>query len=136
MPRTTKTLVANIIELDPEAVPNDAAMEGFILAANELVTECCAGANGPSSSYSDARLELIERWLAAHFYTTRDPRLASEGAGGISVSYQSTVGFGFDASHYGQMAVRLDTNGGLARLNEDMKKGKPRQAVHWLGTAS
>jgi hypothetical protein len=30
--------------------------------------------------------------------------------------------------------MRLDTNGGLAKLNDDMKKGKPRVGAVWLGT--
>mgnify|MGYP007061974533 CR=1 FL=1 len=133
MARTTRSNVGEIIELDASVIPNDAAMLPFITVANELVTELCTGSKGPTPVYSAARLELIERWLAAHFYTNRDPRAASESAG-VSVSYQSQVGLGLDTSHYGQTAMRLDTNGGLAGLNEDTKKGKPRVKVSWLGT--
>lgn len=135
MSRTTRANIAGIIELDAEIVPDDAAMEPYILVASELVTECCTGANAPKGGeYSDVRLELIERWLAAHIYTNRDPRAASESAGPVSVSYQSRVDLGFDTSHYGQMAMRIDTNGGLSRLNEDTKKGKPRIGAVWLGS--
>lgn len=134
MARTTKAQIEAIIEVDATVVPDDAAMEPFILVANELVTERCTGAAGPSTPYTDARLEMIERWLAAHFYTNRDPRVTDERAGGVSATYQSSVGLGFDTSHYGQMAMRLDTNGGLAKLNEDTKKGRPRVRVVWPGT--
>ena len=135
MPRTTLAAVAGIIETDPQVVPDEAAMLPFIEVASELVTECCTGAAGPAVEYSTTRLELIERWLAAHFYTNRDPRATSEGAGGVSSSYQSSVALGFDTSHYGQTAMRLDTNGGLAVLNQDTKKGgKRRVGVAWLGT--
>ena len=133
MPRTTKAQVEEIIELDSTVVPDEAAMLPFITVANELVTEACTGDNGPATAYSSTRLELIERWLAAHLYTNRDPRTTSESAG-VSASYQSAVGLGFDTSHYGQTAMRLDTNGGLAKINEDTKKGKPRVGVKWLGT--
>lgn len=133
MPRTTMAQIAGIIELDAEIVPDDAAMLPFIEIANELVTECCTGTKGPASAYSDVRLELIERWLAAHFYAQRDPRYASESAG-VSVSYQSSVAIGFDNTHYGQQAMRLDTNGALAANNENAKKGRRRASGYWLGT--
>jgi len=133
MPRTTKDEIEEIIELDAEIIPDDAAMAPFILVANELVTECCTGDAGPATDYTDARLELIERWLAAHLYTNRDPRAVSERAGSVGATVQSRVDLGFDTSHYGQSAMRLDTNGGLAKLNDDMKKGKPRVGASWLG---
>lgn len=133
MARTTLAQVETIIELDAELIPDEAALTPFIDVANELVTEACV-TNGPETAYTDARLELIERWLTAHIYTIRDPRVANERAGAVGVSYQSSVGLGFDTSHYGQMAMRLDTNGGLAKLNTDTKKGRPRVGVQWLGT--
>lgn len=133
MPRTTMAQIAGIIELDSEIVPDEAAMLPFIEIANELVTECCTGSKGPTVAYSDTRLELIERWLAAHFYTQRDPRYTNESAG-VSVGYQSTVALGFDNSHYGQQAMRLDTNRGLAVVNENTKKGLRRPSAFWLGT--
>lgn len=133
MARTTRALVGTIIELDPEVIPDDAAMEPFITVANELVTEACVD-NGPSTAYTSARLELIERWLAAHLYTNRDPRAVNEKAGAVGATYQSKVDLGFDTSHYGQTAMRLDTNGGLAKLNDDAKKGRPRVSVYWPGT--
>jgi len=135
MVRTTKAQVESIIELDVSVVPDDAAMEPFITVANELVTECCTDTAGPDTEYTDERLELIERWLAAHLYTHRDPRYISEKAGSTAGAFQSRVGLGFDTSHYGQTAMRLDTNGGLAKLNDDTKKGKPRVSAAWLGLA-
>lgn len=132
--RTNRTAIAGIIEVDEVIVPNDAAMEPFIMVANQLVTECCTGTKGPTTPYGDARLEVIERWLAAHFYAQRDPRFTNEGADGVSAGYQSSVALGFDNTHYGQMAMRMDTNGGLAALNEDTKKGKVRIGATWLGT--
>lgn len=133
MARTTKAYIATIIELDVSIVPNDAAMEPFITVANELVTEVCTGDSGPATAYTDARLELIERWLAAHFYAIRDPRVANESAGGVSASYESRVDLGLNLTRYGQMAMMLDTNGGLAKLDVDIKKGKPHVGVFWPG---
>lgn len=134
MSRTSRANVAMIIELDVTVVPDDAAMAPFIDVAGELVTEHCTGASGPATPYTDTRLELVERWLAAHFYSCRDPRAKSEGAGSVNVTYDITGGLGFDGTTYGQTAMRLDTNGGLTRLNENTKKGKPNAKVIWLGT--
>lgn len=111
MPRTTLDLLKKIID-----VSSDETAEQAITDANDLVTEVCGGAG-----YTDGRLESIERYLAAHFYTVYDPRAVSGGAGGASESYQSAVAVGFDSSHYGQMAMRLDTAGGLAAINAKAK---------------
>jgi len=135
MARTTRAGVATIIELDDTVVPDDNSMLPFILTANELVTELCTGSNAPATEYTAERLELIERYLAAHFYTLRDPRPVSEGAGPVSVTYQSSVAVGLQTSHYGQIAMRLDTNGGLAGLDAKMRMGSAKPGVTWLGTA-
>lgn len=122
MARTTSDLVADIIEVDV-----DIGLTPFISVANELVTEVCAAAG-----YTDERLELIERWLAAHFYTNRDPRPTREEAGPVSASYQSKLGLNLATSHYGQTAMVLDTAGGLAALNS--LTPTKTLSVTWLGT--
>lgn len=113
MARTTDSAVEGIIEVGQNEI-----LTPFIEAANALVTEVCT-----SSTYDDARLELIERWLSAHFYAIYDPRPESEKAGDVAAKYQTKVNLGFDVTHYGQMAMRLDTAGGLASLNTEAKSG-------------
>lgn len=122
MPRTTAEKVAEIIEVD-----EDISLTPFILSANELVTECCLAAD-----YTSTRLELIERYLAAHFYTLRDPRPVREEAGSVAITYQSKVGLRLSVSHYGQHAIVLDTAGGLKALDEGIRTVKLK--VCWLGT--
>lgn len=125
MPRTTETAVGLIIELD-----DDIDITPFIEAANALVEELLEPAG-----YDDARLELIERWLSAHIYATRDPRPVSEAAGSVSTTYQSKVDIGFKNSHYGQMALRLDTKGLLAALDARIEKGGlVLPIVFWAGS--
>jgi len=125
--RTTSDAVSAIIR-----VKTGASLTPFIEAANALVTELCAEV----TTYNDARLELIERWLSAHFYAIYDPRRESDKAGVVSKKIQSRVDLGFDVTHYGQMAMRLDTNGELAALNEQIKNGSRYvpASVSWLGT--
>lgn len=126
--RTSSAAVGGIIEVDA-----DISLTPFIEVANALVTECC----GDVDDYDATRLELIERWLSAHFYTERDPRVKTEQAGSVRQENQSIVAIGFDNSHYGQMAMRIDTNGGLALLNEQIKNGSSgSKTITWLGTAN
>ena len=125
MARTDADLVDGIIEVD-----EDITLTPFISAANALVTECCTGLD---EDYTDAHLIEIETWLAAHFYTVRDMRAKMERAGPVSEEFQSKVDVGFSTSHYGQMAMRLDYQGGLARLDNKIKKGMKSPSVSWLG---
>lgn len=125
MARTTAELVGGIIEVDPTI-----SLDPFIDTANQLVTEVCVGAG-----YADGRLEMIERWLAAHFYAMRDPRATQEVARGVGQSLQSAVSYGFKASHFGQQALRLDTAGGLAALDKATERGGIRTVSGtYLGT--
>lgn len=120
MLRATPSAISAIIEWD-ETI----GLVPFIAAANALVEEIAV-----ESGHSEARLTLIETWLAAHFYCMRDPRASTETAGPVSASYQSAVALGLNTSHYGQMAMTLDTSGLLAALSSTKRR---TASVAWLG---
>lgn len=123
--RTTESAVQGIIEHD-----SGISLAPFIEAASAVVTKHCT-----DSSFTATELELIERWLAAHFYAVRDPRAVSEKAGSVSETRQSKVDLGFDVTHYGQMAMRLDWSGALASLNQQAKQGgRVAVSLDWMGT--
>jgi hypothetical protein len=127
MARTTSALVAGIIEVD-----EDINLTPFIEAANILVTQCCTDL---TDDYTTDELEKIETWLAAHFYTVRDMRAVSEKAGSVSERFQSKVDLGLSTSHYGQMAMTLDYQGGLASLNKEVINGVSKNVgVTYIGT--
>ena len=130
--RTTATLVGGLID-----VTSGVDLDPFILTANELVTEVCSLVTNSDASlyYSSTRLEIIERWLAAHFYSIYEPRAKNERAGSVGETIESKVGLGLDVTRYGQQAQLLDTNGGLAALDASVEVGKRRQVrVRWAGT--
>jgi hypothetical protein len=110
-PRTTPTLVEGIIE-----VQTGIDLTPFIQMANDIVTRVC-GNSGYTDGYVGSTMEMIERWLSAHFYTVFDNQLAAAKAGTASVAFQYKVDYGFKSSMYGQQAMRLDTAGGLAKLD-------------------
>ncbi len=127
MSRTTEAAVKKLIDVE---TTDDLSV--FIETANIIVTNSCG-----DSDYSDELFEMIERWLSAHVYTIKEKQRKSEAVGEVSVSYESAVDLGFDSSRYGQMAMRLDTDGNLAALNERAKKsGKAIASVVWLGKES
>lgn len=123
MARTTSTAVGEIIDVDSNIL-----VSPFIEAANAIVTKQCT-----DTDFTAAELELIERWLAAHFYAIRDPRRLSDRASVVSKTIESKVDLGFDVTRYGQMAMRLDWSGALAALNEMGKKGRVSASVNWIG---
>lgn len=137
MPRTTSDLVKGII-----SVRAGDDLSPFIAVANELVTEECVPvkkADGTTPWHSDTRLELIERWLSAHFYAVMRPRAVSEGAGTVQQTTESKVDLGLRVTKYGQQALELDTSGALAALDNALKTVKKRlpgggaAGVTWLG---
>jgi len=133
--RTTLTAVEGIIDVAPGDV-----LDPFIDTANELVTEKCAivfpgtqqgtDSNGfpvytplPGGfTYSPYRLELIERWLSAHFYGIFSQVTTSEKAGSVAASFQGKTNLGLDLTFWGQQAMRLDTMGALAVMNNGQEQ--------------
>ena len=108
--RTTSAAVGLIIEID--ATVNGGDISPFIETASSLVDDICV-----PLLYSDTKLELIERWLSAHFYAIRDARTKSEGVGSLSQSFEGQSAMGLAHTRYGQQAMMLDIKGGLAGLN-------------------
>lgn len=105
--RVTDSEVEEIIEVD-----SSIGLTPFIAIATLLVDEELA-----DQGMSAARLKEIERWLSAHFYAVRDPRVTSESAG-VSASYEGSAGQNLAFTRYGQQAMVLDTSGILAAMNE------------------
>lgn len=122
--RTTAEAVAKIIDVEDE---DD--LDPFIEPANMLVTDVCT-----SSGYSDAKLEIIERWLSAHFYAILRPRNFLEQVDTLREQIESKIDLGLNVTRYGQQAMRLDTAGNLAALNNKMKEiVVSRMSITWLG---
>jgi hypothetical protein len=126
MPRTSSAAVSAIIEVEPSI-----SVTPFIEVANALVEELLA----PTAiGYDATRLELIERWLSAHFYAIRDMRAATEQAKSISQGFQYKVDLYLANTMYGQQVLILDTAGVLAALQKRVIEGTTRPGMAWLGT--
>lgn len=133
MARTNSGAVSGIIEVDT-TIP----LTPFIDTASMLIEKVVATATNPDGSayHNSADLEIIERWLAAHFYATRDPRATYEQASSVAEKVESKTDLGLHNSKYGQAAMILDTSGKLAAYNQSLTKGGVYRdlTLTWLGT--
>lgn len=131
MARTTAEKVGKVIEVDPEV-----DLDPFIEAATLLVDEVCV-----PFGHSEARLTVIETWLAAHFYGVFDheTQVAQEWIGAaIGTQYRGKAELGLNLTKQGQQAMILDTGGGLAKVNAqaqnpDVSLGLAATQIMWLG---
>lgn len=98
------------IETNPDINPS-------IETASSFVDEVAVNAVAKSIPITDARLELMERWLAAHAYKQSDKTLAAKTTDGASATYDGKTDKGFQSTLYGQMALRLDPTGTLALID-------------------
>ncbi len=120
--RTTEVAVAAIVEVD-----DTISLLPFIEVASRIVTKVCT-----SDDLEDEDLELIERWLSAHFYKLRDQAIASEGVGKLSQSFQYKIETHLASTMYGQAAMDADTSGALAAYNREQQQGAGRRTVSVL----
>lgn len=107
-------------------------LTGFILTANKIVSRVATCATAKGLTLDSEELELIERWLSAHFYVMSDQNYTSKSTGGQSASFQGKTDMSIAASKYGQAAMNVDYSGCLTAISKRQFAG-----VTWLGkTAS
>jgi len=101
MPRTNSTDVNEILD----STLDTGAIDAYIEVASDIVDDVAAN----DSSISSGRLERIERFLAAHYATSQDPRASSQSGESRSISYVDRENEG-TASYY-ELATTLDPTG-------------------------
>lgn len=127
--RTDPDLVRGVIETDPAI-----SLAPFIDTANSLTNH--VSDQDDDSLLDDPTLELIERYLAAHFYeANRDRKYAQKTTGRASAQFQGKTAMVLMSTDPGQTACLLDVTGRLAELSKQAEKGgKPKVGLAWLGT--
>ncbi len=127
MARTVATAVEGILG-DHYDSDNSPSLTPFIDTANALTTQVATCATARGVTLSSTTLELIERYLAAHFYSRSDPIASEKKTGDATAAFQGKTEMGLDSTHYGQDAKTLDHSGCLASMS------KGRQATtEWIG---
>lgn len=111
-------VLANDYGNDPDGNPID--LLPYIETASAVVDDISTYASDNSITLNATRKELIERWLAAHYYTVMDPIYKRK-------KTEKAEGDFFDRSYLG-VAKNLDPTGFLA----DLETGITAE-VWWLG---
>lgn len=95
----------------------------FIADAGLIVSENLSG-----KGLSAGRLDLIHKYLAAHFVTLVEERggLSRFKMGDASEEYAIQKGMGFAQTRYGQNALDLDTTGTLKGITSTDRKAEFR----------
>lgn len=98
-------------------------LTGFIDDAYLLVEE-----NLATSSLTEARLTMIEKYLAAHFWVVAIEKggLQREKMGEAENVYAKIGGLGLSSTRFGQQVATLDTTGILNKLLNPVKKAQLR----------
>lgn len=125
MPRTTTAAVQGVL-LDHYGPKLDGTLPNvnpFIDAATAMVDRVAACAISRDRTLTNAELELVERWLAAHFYACApDQAKAERTTGRAKAVYQGKTGMYLESTKFGQMAVILDYSGCLVSIASEVKK--------------
>lgn len=112
MARTTVEAVQAILGTDYDSVRAPSLVPRIETAA-AIVDRVATCASAKDLALSATELELIERWLAAHYYTRSDPTYSSRSTAGASGSFvrHPTVPEPYLAS-----ALELDYSGCLKAI--------------------
>lgn len=125
--RTDEDRVALLIQYDRTFVTD---LQPFIDDASLIIDNVVAIAPLPT----DAMLELVERYLSAHLVMVTSGQISMEKVRSIQVQYGTMLDKGFAITHWGTMAMMLDTTGRLARLNARILAGGGVKQFFWSGT--
>lgn len=106
------------------------SLDPFIEAASSLVDDVVECATEKGVTLSTAKRELLERWLAAHFYQQSDKGYSGRSTERSSGQFHGQWGMRLENTNYGQTAMTLDPSGCLAEINSST----PQADLFWGGT--
>jgi len=126
MARTTPAHVIAILGSNYDSL-NNPDISKFVDTASILVDFIAD--NDPDDLMTATNLEVVERWLSAHFYAHSDQLYQSKNTGASSGNFQGQTAMCFQSTQYGQTAMTLDFTGVLARRNQEALTGYKRKAT-------
>lgn len=130
--RTTPAKVIAILGRNFDAVA-DTDLSRFIDTSSSLVDY--VSDNDPDGLMTATRLEVVERWLAAHFYAHSDQLYQAKNTQSAGATFQGQTAMVLQSTQYGQTAMLLDLTNTLAKRNQEALTGYRRVAtLQWLGS--
>ena len=127
--RTSEKAVRKIVNTS-----TDYSLTPFIETAHIVVDRI--ESNDSDGVMTAGELEVVERWLSAHFYSIQDQMLSARSTEGASGTFQGTTAMYLESTTYGQQAILLDETGYLENLNKKAKAETASRATAsmvWLG---
>lgn len=124
--RTTTTLVENLLGGNWDQTTS---VQAYIDTATVMIDRVEACADQKGLDLTAAELELLERWLAAHFYAVNDALYMSRSTDKASGSFQrGPAETGLAETSYGKQVLAMDYSMCLKNLNAQQRAG-----MAWLG---
>lgn len=126
MPRTNAAAVETLLGPNWDGITDvEQGIDSASPIVDRVVAQAIADCRG---ALSTAEQEILERWLAAHFYCAVDPLYQSKNTDSASGQYEGTSAMGLQHTRYGQQAMRLDWTQCLRNLDEQQYT-----QAFWLG---
>jgi hypothetical protein len=115
--RTTPDAVRAVLQRDYDAKGRP-SLNRQVQTASAVVSRVDACAKAKNVTLTAEELELIECWLAAHFYAVSDKPYASKNTLNASGSFHGRTDMSLDATLYGQQAQVVDYSGCLTAISK------------------
>ena len=126
MSRTSAAKVLGILGNNYDTA-NSPDLSRFIDSASAMVDYVAS--KDVHSVMTAVNLEVVERWLSAHFYAHSDQLFQSKNTGASGATFQGQTAMCFQSTQYGQTAMLLDLTNTLAKRNQEALTGYKRQAT-------
>jgi hypothetical protein len=122
----TEDQVTRIILFDTARIPE---VQPFIDDAVIMLT------NIIGTALDTATFDLVTRYMAAHLIAISDPRVNMEKVKSLQVRYDTKLDKGLGITHFGTMAMMLDSSGKLSQWNTQVVSGEGLKQFFWAGEA-
>lgn len=136
MARTDATAVQGVLNDDygPREDGTEPDLSPYIATASVLVDRIAARAVENELTVTDAELEILERWLAAHFFKVSDRPASFMTVGKSQTTFDGKTAMYLQSTLYGQTAALLDPSGYLAEISVETEGGGRKPVtVFWAG---
>jgi hypothetical protein len=117
MARTTPVAVLTLLGDNWDGITD---VTQFIDTASAIVDDVVVSSASrlpPSMTLTPLKQELIERWLACHYYAQFDQLYAMKTTVGASATFQGQTTMSIESTRYGQSAINLDFSGTLSAIS-------------------
>ena len=124
-----RTTLANVQAVLADNWDDSTSVQPYIDSATVVVDRVVTCATKRGKTLTATEEELVERWLAAHFYCVMDPLYTTRSTAGASGGFQrkpATDDFG--STDYGMQATRIDPSGCLNAIGK-----RAVASMTWLG---